>query len=91
MTAPSDFPRTEIHTMKLIGILRSALRPPHRRFSPCHEHALRARSGAVSTSRTRDQVQSLTRVPALVLDDGEALIDSSVILRALRGCRPAKR
>ncbi len=70
--------------MKLIGILRS---PYVRRTAvSLNVMGLAFELDAVPVFDEPDRVTKhnpLTRVPALVLDDGEALIDSSVILDAL--------
>ncbi len=79
--------------MKLIGILRS----PYVRRTAVSLHAMNMPFEldpvpVFDKPELVTKYNPLTRVPALVLDDGEALIDSSVILDALdEMAGPAKR
>jgi glutathione S-transferase len=79
--------------MKLIGILRS----PYVRRTAVSLHAMNMPFEldpvpVFDKPELVSKYNPLTRVPALVLDDGEALIDSSVILDALdEMAGPAKR
>ena len=83
-TVPDVHPGTEFAPMRLIGILRS----PYVRRTAVSLNAMGIPFEldpvpVFDKPELVTKYNPLTRVPALVLDDGEALIDSSVILDAL--------